>query len=232
MIPDLLRRAAGNAVAGDPYYSAVSLLLHFNGANGSTTFTDSSSNNLTVTATGNAQISTAQSKFGGAAGYFDGNGDYLTVASNPVFNFGTGDFTIEGWVYLSSVSGDWFIVSSSGSGGMFFGYSSSVSPYGWGVGRTGVAWDYITASTATTNTWYHVAVCRSGTSLRIFVNGTQVGTTNTNSQSYNLSATSLTIASQGATYYLNGYIDELRVTKGTARYTANFTVPSAAFPDS
>lgn len=216
----------------DPNFANVSLLLHMDGTNGSTTFTDKSNNALAVTASGNAQISTTQSKFGGASGSFDGNGDYLTVATNSVFNFGTGDFTVEGWVYLSSVTGDWFIASSSGSGGMFFGYSNTVSPYGWGVGRTAVAWDYITASTATTNTWYHVAVCRSGTSLRIFVNGTQVGTTNTNSQSYNLSTTSMTIGSQGTTYYLNGYIEELRITKGVARYTANFTAPTAAFPDS
>lgn len=216
----------------DPNFANVSLLLHMDGTNGSTTFTDKSNNALTVTANGNAQISITQSKFGGAAGAFDGNGDYLSIANNSVFNFATGDFTIEAWVYLSSVTGDWFIASSSASGGMFFGYSNLVSPFGWGVGRNLVAWDYLTGSTATINTWYHVAVSRQGTSLRVFVNGTQVGATVTNSQSYNLSSTLLTIGSQGTTYYLNGYIDDLRITKGVARYTANFTAPTAAFPDS
>lgn len=212
----------------DRNFSSVSLLLHMDGSNNSTTFTDSSSNAFSATAYGNAKITTAQSKYGGASGLFDGSGDYLGIANNSAFNFGTGDFTIEAWIYLVANSGDFFIASSSGGGGLFFGYRNSTSPVGWGVGRTEVAWDYVSGSTSSTGSWNHIAVSRQGTTLRLFVNGTQVGST-TNSQSYNLSTTSLTIASQGANYYLNGYIDDLRITNGIARYTASFTAPTAAF---
>lgn len=209
----------------------VSLLLHMDGSNGSTTFTDSSACKFTATASGNAQISTARSKFGGSSALFDGNGDYLTVPTDPVFNFGTGDFTVEAWVYITSTASDFLIISASGSGGFFFGAYNTTGA-GWGVGRAAIAWDFTTGVSPVLNTWQHIAVSRSGTSLRIFVDGTQVGTTNSNSRSYDLSTTSLTIGSQGAGYYLTGNIDELRVSKGIARYTANFTPPSSPFPDS
>ena len=181
----------------------------------------------TMETIGNAQISTAQSKFGSGSMYFDGTGDYLSIPSTQNLNFGTGDFTVEAWVYPNSLATDWFIISASGSGGFFFGFSKdTVTGFGWG--RTAVAWDYRVADTGTAGTWQHVAISRSGTSMRIFVNGTQIGTTQTNSTSYNLSTTSTTVGSQGSGYYLNGYIDDLRVTKGYARYTANFTPPTAA----
>lgn len=209
----------------------VSLLLHMDGSNGSTTFTDSGPNALSVTPLGNSQISTSRSKFGGASGLFDGNGDYLSIPSNSVFNFGTGDFTVESWVYITSIASDFLLISSSGSGGFFIGAYNTTGA-GWGVGRAAVAWDFTSGVSPVLNTWQHIAVSRSGTSLRIFVDGIQAGATSSNSRSYNLSTTSLNIASQGAAYYLTGNIDELRVSKGIARYTANFTPPSAPFPDS
>jgi hypothetical protein len=205
-----------------------------NGTNGSTTFTDSSSNAFTVTANGNAQISTAQSKWGGASGSFDGTGDYLSVASNAAFYFGTGDFTLEAWIRFNSVPGSSAsIVSAEGSGGMFFGYIKQLYyTEGWGIGRTAVDWDFLTGATASTGTWYHVAVSRSGTTMRFFVDGTQVGSSFNTSQSFDLSTTNLNIGGQSSGNYLNGYIDDLRITKGVARYTANFTPPAAAFPTS
>jgi hypothetical protein len=160
--------------------------------------------------------------------YFDGTGDYLSMLTSPQMNFGTGDFTVEAWVNPSALSGDSFIISATGSGGFFVGYSSTTI-LGWGWGRNGVAWDYRVASTATTGTWQHLAITRSGSSMRMFVNGTQAGTTQTISTAYDLGLTSTTIGSQGASYYLNGYIDDLRVTKGYARYTSNFTPPTSPF---
>ncbi len=80
------------------------LLLHADGSNGSTVFVDSGSNGKTVTAYGNAQISTAQSKFGGASAYFDGNGDYLSVPSSDDWSFGTEAFTMEAWIRLDDTS--------------------------------------------------------------------------------------------------------------------------------
>jgi hypothetical protein len=178
---------------------------------------------------GNAQLSTAVTKFGGSSVYFDGTGDYLSIPTSQQMNFGAGDFTVEAWVYPNSLGSYWFIISASGSGGFFFGFNDT-DIVGYGYGRNGIAWDYRVAGSATAGVWQHVAVSRSGTSIRMFVNGTQIGTTQTNSTAYDLGVTSTTVGSQGNLGYLNGYIDDLRVTKGYARYTSNFTAPTSAFP--
>ena len=173
---------------------------------------------------GNAVTVSSPIKYGSTSMYFDGTGDYLTIASSTIMNIGTGSFTIEAWVYPNSVGSDWFVISATGSGGLFFGYSAGI---GLGIGRVGVAWDY-RAGTLSTGSWQYVTVSRSGSSLRLFIDGTQVGTTQSISTSYNLGTTSTTVGSQGANYYLNGYIADLRVTNGAARYTSNFTPPSSA----
>jgi len=160
---------------------------------------------------------------------FNGTSQYLSMASNAALNFSTGDFTVEAWVYPTSLSTDFFIISSSGSGGFFVGYSSTTT-LGWGWGRNAVAWDYRVAGSATVGQWQHVAVTRSGTSMRLFVNGVQVGTTQTIATAYDLSTTSTTIGSQGTTYYLSGYISNLRVVKGVAVYTVPFTPPQTVLP--
>ncbi len=174
---------------------------------------------------GNAQISTSVKKYGTGSLAFDGTGDYLSTPANPIFAFGTGDFTVEAWVYPTTIAADWFICSGIGSGGFFFGNSAGV---GFGWGRNAVAWDYRSGSLSI-NTWSHVAVSRSGTTMRLFINGTLQGTAQTNSTLYDLSTGGTSIGSQGTNYYLNGYIDDLRITKGVARYTGNFTPPVAAF---
>jgi hypothetical protein len=187
-------------------------------------FIDNSTNAFTITVNGDTKVVT-QNPFQvntGQSYYFDGTGDYLSTPTSPNLDFNTGDFTVEAWVYPNSLSSDWFIASASGSGGFFFGYSSTTT-LGYGWGRVGTAWDYRVGSTATTNQWQHVAVTRSGTSMRLFVNGTQQGTTQTISTAYNMGTTSTTIGSQGASYLMTGYISDLRITKGYARYTATFT---------
>ena len=223
--------------------SNVSLLLHGDGTNGSTTFTDSSSSNHTITAYGNAQISTTQSKFGGSSMYFDGSGDYLTAPVDSSFEFGTGDFTVECWLYLTNNTGYRPIVllGNGASGGpstilysawyLYYFSSTGLSFYRF----DGTSTSYNFSTTLSTNTWYHIAVSRSGTSLRCFVDGTQVGSTVTTSLSYNkVNNDNLHIGrsrtgSNGNTInYLNGYIDDLRITKGLARYTSNFTPPTTA----
>ena len=93
-----------NYIPLDASYSSVSLLLHGNGINGSTTITDNSPSPKTVTAVGNAQISTAQSKFGGGSIAFDGTGDYLTTPNNSDYQFGTSDFTVECWINTTDTS--------------------------------------------------------------------------------------------------------------------------------
>jgi hypothetical protein len=213
----------------DPDFANVSLLLHGDGTNGSTTITDSSPTPKTVTAEGNAQISTVQSKFGGASIAFDGTGDYLTVPSSPEFAFGTQDFTVEAWVYFGNLTAFSSIASSRTSG------SSTLTGWTVGINANEVPYFYtnsfnIQGSALSQNTWHHIAVTRSGTSLKMFVNGTQEGGTATDSKDYTNQTFAVGAAIDGAQVF-NGYIDDLRITKGVARYSANFTPPTAPFPD-
>jgi len=158
-------------------------------------------------------------------GSFNGTSQYLSIPTNAALNFSTGDFTVEAWVNTTAANAaDFFIISATGSGGFFFGYNSGAATYGWG--RVGTAWDYYTGANATkTNgVWQHIAVSRSGTNMRIFVNGVQTGTTQLNSTAYDLSVTSTIVGWQSGSYYFPGFMSNLRVVKGVAVYTGNFTV--------
>ena len=221
------------AAAGptDPYFSNVSLLLHGDGANGSTTIVDSSSSPKTFTIYGNAQISTAQSKSGGSSLYFDGVNSAIVASSSPSFLFETGDFTIECFAWQDETAtgvGNIFNQRTGGSGVTFRTQNRYVHFfYGDGFGFAS------TPSQMPASQFNHVALTRHGDIVTIWVNGV-------NSASVNVGSTSITGASTPwigsyfglpATEVFKGYIDELRVTKGIARYTANFTPPTAPFPD-
>ena len=211
----------------DPQFTSVSLLLHGDGTNGSTTITDSSPTPKTVTAFGNAQISTTQSKFGGASIAFDGTGDYLSVPSSASMQLGSSNFTIEFWLYLATQGS--FIIYDQRS------LSNQVVPTIYtasGQIKYFVsANDRITGSTLTAAAWNHIAVSRSGTSTNMFINGTQSGSTYTDTNDYIQNPVGIGTTLAALSNILNGYIDDLRITKGVARYTANFTPPTAAFPD-
>jgi hypothetical protein len=222
--------------SNDPNYSSVSLLLNGNGTNGSTTFTDSSSYNHTVTPAGDAQISTAQSKFGGASIAFDGNGDRVAVANNNALNFGTGDFTVECWVRsvlpLDSYTLEFAHICGKGNGviagtyALAF-YQSKILFFS----NTSLA--KIGTSTLTNNTWYHFAASRSGSTLKLFVDGVEEysGTDTTNyTSSASFNAGDRQASDPHNQYPFHGYIDDLRITKGVARYTSNFTPPTAQLP--
>ena len=183
---------------------------------------------------GNAQISTSVVKYGTGSLAFDGTGDYL-VPNSPttdLYAFGTGDFTIEFWLYLNSVSG--YIVPYDGRASG----ANSTTPTIYLLTATPRYYvngaDRITGSSLSTGQWYHIAVARSGTSTKLFVNGTQAGSTYTDSIAYTNTINRPIIGGDGNapnTNLVNGYIDDLRITKGYARYTANFTPPTAAFPN-
>jgi hypothetical protein len=216
-------------VAGDQYYNSCSLLLHFDGTNGSTTITDNSKNNFTVTAANGAVISTAQSKFGGASVFFDGTNDYVSIPNNAEFNFTSGTFTVELWAYFSSVSGQRVLVTN---------YQDVTN--GWvlqllngvvNVNLSGNGQDIIGTTTISTDTWYHIAVSGTAGSYKLFLNGVQEGSTYTGGTTLT-STSALTIGQIVSSGYFVGYIDELRITKGVARYTGNFTPQTSAFPNS
>ena len=196
-----------------------SLLLNFTNAG----IVDASAKNDLVTV-GNAQISTAQSKFGGSSMYFDGSGDYLIIPDSAEFDFGTGNFTIEAWVYHTISSGTSQAYFTHATGG--FGFSRNNA--GALVASQASVADITSGGSIPLNAWTHIAVCRTGTSLSIFINGTAASTV-TNNTNFN-GTTAPQVGAAGGSLLMNGYINDLRITKGVARYTANFTPPTAPFP--
>jgi hypothetical protein len=214
-------------------------MLAMDGANNSTTFIDSSQNALAVTAVADAKISTAQSKFGGSAAYFDGTGDYLTVANNAVNAFGLGDFTIECWVNFSALPGSNLNMSiantmtSTGSATFthwWVGINNNAGTNRLYLGRhgNGAVFAYVNWTPAL-NTWYHIAVTRSSSSvISMFIDGvSQSVTTSGSNWANNFSSTGiLSIGLVATALTFNGYIDDFRLTRA-ARYTASFTPPAA-----
>lgn len=219
------------ASSGDPSFASVVALLHGDGSNGSTTITDHSASAKTWTVGGNAAISTAQSKFGGASIAFDGSGDYLTTASHADWAFGTGDLTVESWVRWTTHTATSVILSNytNATNGWWLRWNIS-GDLQFGYGDTGLA---SSVFSPTNGQWYHIAWCRAGSSNRLFVDGTQIGITITSAQNY-ASTAALYAGRLGAldAQNFNGYLDDIRITKGAARYTSNFTAPTAAFPNS
>lgn len=225
------RKKSGGG-SGDPYFANVSLLLHFNAANGSTTFTDSSSNAFVGSRGGDAVISTTQSKFGGSSLYLDGFQDRITYSDNAAFQFGTGNFTIEAWFYFNSVSETTktlVAANTTSTSSLFVAHHPSS---GWYVGTTGSGGFLIPNVFSSTGAWGHIAVTRASGNVRMFLNGSQIGGTVSNSTSFSLSNGFMEIGTYKNSDAWNGYIDDFRITKGVARYTANFTPPTAQFPDS
>lgn len=217
--------------AADQNFSSVSLLLHMEGDNNSTTFTDSSGSPKTCTANGNAVISTAQAKFGSASASFDGNGDYIAVGGSAG-QLGSGNFVVEFWARPTSLSTytvltGTFATANSGQWQLLMNGSGSLDWFGLnafgGIGGS-----------LSTGSWSHVAISRSGSELSMYIGGTRTGTT-TNTENYSSSG-DLWIGrapENESGRWFNGYIDDFRVTIGSDRgYTgASITVPAAAFPD-
>lgn len=211
----------GNPIAGDSSYNNVELLLHGNGA----TFTDTSASPKTVTPIGSAVISTAQSKFGGASMYFDGSSG-ASVSGLPS-DLLSGAFTIEAWIYPTALGGDQTFFDTNN--GFFGGFGVYLNSGRLKVTRPYVA-DIIDSGTITTGAWQHIAVTRDGSSVvRAFVNGSQVGGSVTNATSFGTTNVRIATSSNGS---MQGYVDDLRVTKGIARYTGAFTPPTAQYSDS
>jgi hypothetical protein len=187
---------------------------------------DSTAKNVLETV-GNAQVSTTQAKWGTTSISILSAGAYCKSPSSSNWGFGTGDYTVEFWMYKTTSTSYGSIISvGAGAGGLGIAISSDSSVV---VTRPGTAIDFTFSAGLTLNTWYHVAICRAGTSLRCFVNGTQVGTTQTSSANYATSYLNVGIDGDSSSQQYIGYIDDLRITK-YARYVANFSVPTAAFP--
>lgn len=214
---------------GDPNFpyvttllSATALTLPFNN--------DASNNNFAVTVFGD----TRPNNFGPYtpgyySNYFDGTGDYLATNSTLITNFGAGLFTIESWVYFNSVSGTQYIMSTyqdSGTGWALGLFNSKFNFWSTGDGP-----DIVGTTTPVINTWYHLAVSGQTGSIKLFVNGIQEGSTYTGATALNSTSTLRVGDGAGAAagQALNGYLDDVRITRGAARYTANFTPTTLPF---
>lgn len=233
-MPQVRRASAGGGdpPAGDQYWANVVLLSGFEGSDGSTSFTDESATAHALTAVGNAQIDTADKMFGASSYLGDGNGDYITVG-NPNhftdFDFGSGDLTVECWLKTSSASLDRVLDRDGGASNtrFYLGFGSTGLAR-WMAGGTII----VTAGPDLRDSaWHHVAASRNGSTTRLFVDGTEVGSgTSVDIQNGSGEVYIGSNATSPGTLSFPGWIDELRVTKGVGRYTANFTPPTAAFP--
>lgn len=257
--PDVIGVGAGGAYTGNPFTGYISNFRLVNGTclyPSGTTFTPPTAPLTAVTntalllgmsngaiydnaelnnleTTNNFQISTGTFKYGTGSLYSGSFGSLVTSPANQAaFAFGSGDFTIEMWINPTvigtaqkilydgrlGVDGTFPTIYADASSRLIYFVNAAVQ---------------ITGGTISTGAWVHIAICRSGTSTKMFISGTQSGSTYTDSTVYTNNALRPVIGAGGpGGAYWQGYIDDLRVTKGIARYTANFTPPTAAFPNS
>ena len=198
-----------NPDVADPYFENVSLLLHGDGTNG---------------AQNNTFLNTPPSGVGSYAGYFDGAGDYLTVLTGSSIAFGTGDFTVEFWLYFVAADADFDLFVATNT--MNIGYYKAQNwglTYNNGIGGFPAAYKIQSLATPTFNAWSHIACCRVGGVTRLFLNGTVVGTYSGDTTDY--AAGNTTVGNSG--YSPNAYISNVRILKGVGLYSGTFTPPTA-----
>lgn len=187
-------------------------------------------NGKTVTSYNNASLEVSEKKFGTASLFLDGDDDYIGTVSNNDFGFSNFDWTVEGWFYPTTSVGDRILIDMRAGAdtddAVALFVDASNQPYVFVSGATQIQ----SASAMTLNAWNHVAVARSGSDTKLFLNGTQVGSTWTDSTDYG-SAKPVTVGAKydGSANYFEGYADEVRISKEVARYSANFVAPLSAF---
>jgi hypothetical protein len=226
----------------DRSWNSVSVLADFNGADAATTYTSEDTGLRTATFAGNAQLDTAQFKFGTSSLLCDGTGDYITFPDSTDFDLGSGDFTIEAWVRHSDITGIQYYcarydVNGVSEASYAFAWTASTGDLFFLSSALGTGDIVVTTGTTpwtpTVGVWHHVAVTRDSGTLRMFADGAKLydATLATNlfaaSTSFDIGSIS---GGSGYTHAFEGHMSELRLTKGVARYTAAFTPPVASFP--
>lgn len=214
--------------------SFTKILLHFNGTDGSTVITDSSPSPKTWTAAGNAQIDTAQSRFGGGSCLLDGTGDWVSTPDHSDFILGTNDFTIDCWFNCNKAGGvDADLAGQTGGAAAntsFFIDRSATNVMRLFV-SDGAGFTVVNGTTQFTNAsnpgWHHLAAVRVGNILRLFIDGIQEGGDVAFSASIPNVTGSPTVGRRGDSTNNPwvGWIDEFRLSIGIARWIANFNTP-------
>lgn len=220
----------------DPHFNNVSLLMHMDGSSGSKNFVDSSTNNIQSTAIGNIEVSSAITRFGNGAAFLYGNntGNYIRISGNSNLAVGTGDYTLEMWAYVNSnnpfVIFDAAPINSPSSrlNAFLFYLENTREPRFFGGGFSILS----PVASFPINQWAHLALVRNTGTTTIYINGTGVSNS-TGFYNATLATGGCLIGgfADSLNFNSNGYIDELRLTKGVARYTGNFTPPTTEFPD-
>ena len=227
----------GTGTRTDSNSSSIVLALPMDGANNGTTFTDESAtikgsgSAKTVTVYANTKTSTTQFKYYGSSGYFDGVGDYLTVPASSDFDFGTGDFTVEFWMYRTAVGNYATIISHNyGTNPNFLLQTSTSLGQRWRLYLSGISVSITEGSDHSLNTWYHYAIVRNGggsNNVVIYRDGSSVAT-GTFTNNVGNTTVDYSIGGRGNnTLPFAGYIQDFRVYKGVAKYTTTFNPPSS-----
>lgn len=216
--------------ASTPIDSYTKLLIHADGTDGQTTYTAETGQNLSFF--GDTQLDTGQLKFGDSSLQFDGSGDYIEIPDSDDWNFGSAEFTIDLWIRFAVVGAADLICSHSDGSNL------------WQLNYDGTNLEFLIDSssapiskawTPVVNTWYHIAIIRGwGGAVddwALTVNGTQLGTTVTASTAVSNESEPLRIGRgvTTTTNYFNGWLDEIRISKGIARWTTTFTPPTAQY---
>lgn len=214
------------AEPGDLEWNNVTLSISGNGENNSTDFSSADAKSHTVSGSGDVKYSTTQYKYGTASIYFDGTGDYLTVSDSTDFTIGASEsFTFECWVYLSNAAvnrvifyiGGWRLMVQNTGPKLWFSLGST--------------WTIQNSATFTLNGWHHIALVRNVNTFYLFLDGTSTSS-NTSTTSNDPIALYIGRDPYETSWNFQGYIDDIRLTKGVARYTANFDVPTIENPQS
>lgn len=215
------------ASGADPYFSSVVALCHFDGTNGSTTMTDSSSYARALTAQDNAQISTAQSVFGGASLLLDGTNDRVTSTSSVQLGMGTADFTFEGWLRTSTMNRAILDLRLPANTGIFFGVAVTTG-YLQAFCNSGTSVNGFGSTNVCDGNWHSFAFSRVAGVMYFFVDGNADGSI---AMANNISGGQMFVGcANNNTVNFNGNLDELRLTNGVGRYTSSYT-PTGPFPN-
>ena len=229
-LPKLTNISVDGTTVGDPSFSKVTAMFNFDGSDGDTTTSglDASNKSLTLTYSTGDELSATQKKFGATSLYV---ADNVIVSSSDGFDMGTGDFTMEAWFYFTTFATSFALFDqwdSSGSTRNQLWHSTSTDgKLAWYYAGTS---NFASANPAvSTGAWTHIALVRHSGTLKMYINGTAESNTASHSGQFGRSHT-MYFGDQhgggaGAPQY---YMDDLRITKGLARYTANFTAPTTA----
>lgn len=217
----------------DKFFATVELLVGFNGVDAAAAATDEGPDGRVLTFNGNAQLDTADKQWGSASLLLDGTGDFVTAPNSSDLSVSTGDLTIEAWIKIAATGRIHTITdkrSSSSAQEHTLSINASNQPLFQAFSGGSTVITCTGTSTLTTAGWHHIAVTRSGTTWRLFLDGgieasgTQSGAPSTNTDPFRIGRSGFSTARD-----FQGWIDEVRFTSGQARYTAAFTVPVGPF---